>query len=120
MRIGADGLLRFVARTDRQIKINGTRVEPAEIEAVLLADPTVSDAAVVVRTRPTGIALFAFVAAPSVDPTLLRTSLLARLRANLAPALRPSNLTVLESLPTLPGGKIDTTALLRLIEGSGS
>jgi hypothetical protein len=65
------------------------------------------------------MALFAFVAAPSVDPASLRTTLLARLRANLAPALRPSNLTVLESLPTLPGGKIDTTALLRLVDGLG-
>lgn len=120
MRIGSEGLLRFVGRTDRQIKINGTRVEPAEIEAVLLADPAVSDAAVVARTRATGIVLFAFVAAPSIDPASLRTTLLARLRANLAPALRPSNLTVLESLPTLPGGKIDTTALLRLVEGNGS
>jgi acyl-coenzyme A synthetase/AMP-(fatty) acid ligase len=120
MRIGSEGLLRFVARTDRQIKINGTRVEPAEIEAVLVADPAVSDAAVVARTAPTGDALFAFVAAPSIDPASLRTALLARLRANLTPALWPSNLTVLESLPTLPSGKIDTTALLRLVEKSGS
>lgn len=120
MRIGSEGLLRFVARTDRQIKINGTRVEPAEIEAVLLADPAVSDAAVVARTLPTGMALFAFVAAPSVDPTSLHAALLARLRANLAPSLWPSNLTVLESLPALPSGKIDTTALLGLVEGSGS
>ncbi len=120
MRIDTEGLLRFVARTDRQIKINGTRVEPAEIEAVLLADPAVSDAAVVARTPPTGTALFAFVAAPSADPTSLRTVLLARIRANLAPALWPSNLTVLESLPTLPGGKIDSAALLRLVEARGS
>ena len=119
MRIDPEGLLRFVTRTDRQIKINGTRVEPAEIEAVLLADPSVSDAVVVARARPTGVALFAFVAS-SVDPASLRTALLERLRANLAPALRPSKLTVLDSLPTLPGGKIDTSALVRLAEGRDS
>ena len=46
VRIGADGMVRVLGRVDRQVKINGVLVQPAEIEAVLKAEPGVLDAAV--------------------------------------------------------------------------
>ena len=47
----ADGRLEFLGRTDRQIKISGHRLEPGEIETVLLSHPDISDSVVVARRR---------------------------------------------------------------------
>ncbi len=99
-------LLRFVARADRQIKVNGVRIEPAEIEAVLRRTEGVTDAAVVVDE--TG-RLVAFVAAAHTGT--LRATLAAHLRASLPAALRPARITVLPALPLLPSGKPDLQAL---------
>jgi acyl-CoA synthetase (AMP-forming)/AMP-acid ligase II len=108
LRFGADGMLRFVGRADRQMKINGARVEPAEIEAVIRANAAVSDAAVVPSAA--GV-LHAFVAAPLADPRRLREALVARLRAALPSPLRPRRISILEALPLLPGGKVDVVTL---------
>ncbi len=111
MRVGDDALLRFVGRGDQQIKINGFRIEPAEIEAVLRKDPAVADAVVVARPRRGDPVLHAYVAATEADTGKLRNRLLDRLRSDLPPAMRPAQVIVLPQLPRLPGGKIDMTAL---------
>lgn len=113
LRFGADGMLRFVGRADRQVKINGVRVEPAEIEAVIRADTAVHDAVVV----PSGTGgLHAFVAAPDADAEVVREAIVVRLRASLPPALRPRHVSVVANLPTLPGGKVDLVTLRRWAE----
>ena len=49
-----DGILEFIGRLDRQVKISGVRMELDEIEAVLSTSPDVRAAAVVVREGPDG------------------------------------------------------------------
>ncbi|KAI7761673.1 hypothetical protein LZL87_014180 [Fusarium oxysporum] len=49
-----DGQIEFFGRMDRQIKIRGHRIEPAEVEHAILSHPTVHDAAVVVLHHPDG------------------------------------------------------------------
>ncbi|WP_313918942.1 amino acid adenylation domain-containing protein [Tahibacter sp.] len=47
VQVRADGQLRFVARTDAQVKIRGIRIEPVEIERRIAAHPDVEAVAVV-------------------------------------------------------------------------
>ncbi|MCW6007279.1 amino acid adenylation domain-containing protein, partial [Micromonospora sp. CPCC 205371] len=49
-----EGALEFVSRADDQVKLNGVRIEPAEVEAALAAHPEVTEAAVRVVTDPRG------------------------------------------------------------------
>lgn len=111
MRLAPDGMLSFVGRADRQINVNGVRIEPGEIEAVLREHPGVLAAAVVADAagRPA-----AFVSAPgTADAPALRAALAARARAALPAAMRPAAITVLPALPMMPSGKIDLVALRR-------
>ncbi|MFB9235716.1 amino acid adenylation domain-containing protein [Plantactinospora siamensis] len=63
-----DGNIEFLGRDDDQVKIRGHRIELAEVEAALLADPQVANAAVIVdEVSRTDRRLVAFVE-PGVRP----------------------------------------------------
>jgi amino acid adenylation domain-containing protein len=116
-RLRADGLLEFAGRRDRQLKIRGYRVEPAETEAVLRATPGVADAVVIGRTDEAGGGRLVAFAAPSAGATLDPALLTARLAAHLPAHQRPEAIHVLPGLPTLPNLKHDLAALERLDTG---
>ena len=67
VRLQPDGMLRLAGRVDRQVKINGVRIELAEIEAVLRSEPSVTEAAVVARAETDGVTLLGFVATMEPD-----------------------------------------------------
>ncbi|MEU4160010.1 amino acid adenylation domain-containing protein [Actinoplanes sp. NPDC026670] len=100
-----DGAITFVARADRQIKLNGYRVEPGEVETALRRLPGVTDAAVVRHSRPGQ--LLAYVTPASVDGAQLR----AALRAVLPGYMVPAWCVPLAALPRTPNGKIDYAGL---------
>ena len=49
-----DGQFEFLERIDEQIKVNGQRVDPTEIECALLSQPRIREAAVGLSTPPLG------------------------------------------------------------------
>nr|WP_062333252.1 non-ribosomal peptide synthetase [Herbidospora sakaeratensis] len=112
-RRGPDGTLLFHGRADGQLKVDGHRAEPGEVEAVLAAHPDVRAAAVRLdRSDPRAPRLAAHVvpARPGVEPSALRAYAAERLPAHLVPALWG----FLDELPLLGNGKIDRRALPRL------
>ncbi|WP_020519651.1 non-ribosomal peptide synthetase [Catelliglobosispora koreensis] len=102
-----DGNLDFLGRSDQQIKIRGYRVEPAEIESVLMAHASIAQAAVVLDA---GKRLVAYVATvPGVDvPSDLREYVAEALPAYMVPAI----VVPLDGpLPLTANGKLDRAAL---------
>lgn len=104
-RFNEDGLLVCLGRSDNQIKLRGFRIELGEIEAGLLAQPAISDAAVVLREdEPDDKRLVGYIiAAEKVDLNQVRENL----RQRLPYYMIPSNFMILESFPLTPNGKID-------------
>lgn len=97
----------YLGRTDDQMKIRGYRVEPGEIEAVLLADPDVHAAVAVAHEYGEGdVRVLAHVA--SGRPASVLAPRLGELAASsLPPHMRPSAYVVLPELPITPNGKVD-------------
>lgn len=109
-RVLPDGEFELLGRADRQIKVRGYRVEPAEVEALLLADPRVDDAVVAqVGSGMDRQRLLAWVVGDP-DPALateLRASLVQRLPSYMV----PDDVHAVEQIPLTPNGKLDLEAL---------
>ena len=106
----ADGNIEFVGRNDNQIKVRGFRVEPGEIEEVLLTNPHVGQAAVAVKKRGTENQLVAYVT-PANSISLDEEALRKYLEDRLPSYMVPSSLMTLESLPKTANGKLDRANL---------
>ncbi|WP_459863388.1 amino acid adenylation domain-containing protein [Endothiovibrio diazotrophicus] len=105
---GEGGLLHFLGRRDRQIKLRGFRIELGEIEQALRAAPGVRDAVVVVDEEAPAHRLVAYwVAGEGGDWPTVRDALAARLPDYMVPEVA----VALESLPLSPVGKVDHHAL---------
>ncbi|MFG2977280.1 amino acid adenylation domain-containing protein [Streptomyces sp. NPDC048331] len=106
-----DGQVAYLGRADRQVKIRGLRIEPAEIEHVLAGHPAVGQAAVTVVDTAAGPALAGYAVpaegTPAPDPGELRE----HLRARLPDYMVPATLTLLDAFPVTANGKTDLAAL---------
>jgi fengycin family lipopeptide synthetase D len=115
-RLGGDGAITLLGRVDAQVKIRGHRVEPAEIEAVLLRQPGIVHAAVVATPARIGATAFDLdLHAVVVSREPIDGSTLKRAVADLLPDhMTPRWISQVDDLPSLPNGKIDRVALAAL------
>jgi amino acid adenylation domain-containing protein len=108
-----DGNIEFLGRVDRQVKINGKRVELDEVEACLRRSPLVEDAAVTSPIDNNGPRkVHAYVklrAGVSGGPAELRHFL----REEAADYMIPATFTLMDELPLSPTGKVDRAKLPR-------
>jgi amino acid adenylation domain-containing protein len=110
VRWRSDGQLLFVGRRDRQLKLRGYRVEPAEIEQVLGAHPAVRQCAVITRSDGPGARLVAYWVGGN-DHQVTGEALQVHLRALLPEYMVPAALVRVSRLPTTANGKVDLAAL---------
>ena len=110
-RFREDGNVEFLGRLDFQVKVRGYRIELGEIESQLLAQTGVSEAVVVVRPDRSGERCLVAYLVPNNADELKVADVRARLQEKLPAYLVPSFFVVLETLPHLPNGKINRSAL---------
>ena len=104
-----DGNLVYIERKDWMLKINGQRVEPAEVEAVIKQIDGVSNAIVKGFTTKNRQYLCAYyISNENISGDTIRTYLLSKLPAYMVPAY----FVRMESFPLLPSGKTDRKSLL--------
>jgi acyl-coenzyme A synthetase/AMP-(fatty) acid ligase/thioesterase domain-containing protein len=115
VRLRCDGLAEMTGRSDRQIKVHGSRVDLAEVEATLRGLPGVADAAVIARRQGEDvIALVAFVVPRGAPASTFANDLKVLLAERLPRRMCPSQFRMIDELPRLRGFKTDFRALERL------
>ncbi|GBF77900.1 putative non-ribosomal peptide synthetase, partial [Paenibacillus sp. 598K] len=113
-RRAADGTLLYLGRQDEQVKVRGYRIETGEIEACLLEQGQVREAAVIARQEgEAGASLRAYVTA---DRPVETEALLSYLAERLPEYMLPSAIVQLEALPVTPNGKTDRRQLMEQTE----
>lgn len=112
-----DGAIEFLGRRDRQIKINGVRIELDGIEQALRDDARVADAAVAIAGGNGHVKRILAFLKPSathqtLSPQALSGAVLADLKRRLPPQMVPFSATIVDELPLNANGKIDRARLL--------
>jgi amino acid adenylation domain-containing protein len=109
VRWSPDGTLTYLGRRDSQIKVNGIRIEPGEVEAALLRHPDITNAAVKGYVDAAGNSrLAAYVLRRDIaQPETLRAFLAEHLPAPLI----PTHFIALDTYPMTSSGKVDRAAL---------
>ncbi|HZF10790.1 MAG TPA: non-ribosomal peptide synthetase, partial [Thermoanaerobaculia bacterium] len=105
------GLLEFLGRIDRQVKVRGFRVELGEIEAALVEHPAVREAAVLAREDQPGERRLVAYVAPYPEREATAGELRAFLKERLPEHMVPSAFVTLAALPQNASGKIDRRSL---------
>ncbi|MEW2577309.1 amino acid adenylation domain-containing protein [Streptomyces syringium] len=103
-----DGGLDFLGRRDRQVKISGVRIEPAEVEATVLRLPGVQQA-VVTADRVGGVQRLRLFVVPGAGAD--RSALRKEIRRQLPAYLHGSVVEFTTSMPLNRNGKVDLRML---------
>ncbi|MDX6271983.1 MAG: hypothetical protein QOD28_3206, partial [Acidobacteriota bacterium] len=107
-----DGTIEFIGRADEQVKINGCRVEPGEINALLTRHPGVKEAHTVVHQRNghssnnSSNTLVAYTTGDAREAELREY-----LTRHLPSYMVPQRIIRLDALPLTTNGKVDRQAL---------
>ena len=111
VRWRSDGELEFLGRYDEQIKINGIRIEPGEIEATLLGLAGINAAVVTAREDTGGVRRLTAYLVPASKKLIAEENVRAALERQLPRHMVPAYFVWLDALPVTPNGKLDRKAL---------
>ena len=107
-----DGQLDFVRRADDQVKLRGNRIEPGEVEAVLVEHHGVAQAAVaVVPAQRDGRGLLVAYIVPAAGRRLDQRAVLEHAMATLPAYMVPNTFVEMDKLPLTAHGKLDRDSL---------
>ncbi|MEU5366906.1 non-ribosomal peptide synthetase [Streptomyces sp. NPDC005925] len=113
VRLLPEGRLAYLGRADGQIKLRGHRIELAEIEAALAAQPEIAEAVVVLRDEVNGAPGLVAYHRPQ-DPSAApagAAELRDRLAAELPAYMVPAAFVAVDRFATTTQGKLDKAAL---------
>ncbi|MFG2480439.1 amino acid adenylation domain-containing protein [Streptomyces fagopyri] len=112
VRADNEGLVEYVGRTDRQVKVRGFRIEPGEVERHVLTHPAIQRAYVCTRraVQEGPNELLAFVV---LRGELSYEEFDSHLATHLPVYMRPHQIHLVAELPLNANGKVDQAALLR-------
>ena len=116
----AAGRIYYLGRQDNQLKINGVRVELAEIDAALRSLPQVEHAFTCIDdANPQHKTLLAFIVPRDAQPNGFSVDALRPLLTQQLPVhIIPKHIIPLSAFPLKPNGKIDKNALMSLADGT--
>ncbi|KAL5778325.1 hypothetical protein ACOSP7_011251 [Xanthoceras sorbifolium] len=113
--IDEDGFLFIVDRLKELIKYKGFQVAPAELEALLLTHPEISDAAVIpFPDKEVGQYPMAYVVRKTGSDDLSETAVMCFVAKQVAPYKRIRRVAFVASIPKTPSGKILRKDLIKL------
>ncbi|MDX3225298.1 non-ribosomal peptide synthetase [Streptomyces sp. ME19-01-6] len=107
VRVGADGVLEFLGRTDHEVKVSGFRVDLAQVEAAVLEQDGVKDAAVVAPRGSDGTRRVVCYVVPEQGRPPSTLGLRRRLEEILPAYAAPSGYRMVNELPLTVNGKVD-------------
>jgi benzoate-CoA ligase family protein len=112
------GYFTYRGRADSLLKVGGIWVAPDEVEACLAAHEAVAEAAVVgvERRGLTTTRAYVVAAAAGAGDEALADALRDHVRRTLSPHKYPREVVFLERMPRTGSGKIDRSAIRRLVE----
>ncbi|MFD0165910.1 amino acid adenylation domain-containing protein [Streptomyces decoyicus] len=110
-RLRLDGTLDHVGRLDEQVKIRGFRIELGEVRSVLVNDPGVVDAAVLVEGQEDGPEHARLVGYTVLAEGATTADVRRRTATILPDYMLPAELVGLPALPLTLNGKLDRAAL---------
>ncbi|MGV1794650.1 non-ribosomal peptide synthetase [Rhizobium sp. A37_96] len=110
-----DGTVTFKGRRDRQVKINGKRIELDEIEAALRRDPRLADGIVLCHIQGENLKRIVAYLCPKESHigagADLVQGVIATLRETLPTYMIPSAAVIVDALPLTAAGKVDRSKL---------
>jgi amino acid adenylation domain-containing protein len=109
--VGKEGELYYHGRMDRQVKYNGFRISPEEVEAVLLNFPGVFECIFFEIERSYGKITVACV---GIQDKINHSALMQHLKKELPDYMIPHKILQLSNLPRLSNGKLDVQELKKL------
>jgi amino acid adenylation domain-containing protein len=103
-----DGNLLYLGRVDDQVKINGYRIEPGEIEATIYQYESIKQIAVVANTNKQKVSLAAYFV---LEKGSLEEDIKHKLKSILPAHMIPQYWIQMEEMPLTSNGKINKKAL---------